>query len=274
MISGDDPVACEFDTVTGGQYRITAKVFDDEEGTNTTELTRFVSGAEAVATRSVDQQVVTLVPDATDHAPGDTAEVLVISPFVDGHGLLTVTRDRIVETRSFELDDGSAVLDIDLTDASVPGVDVHVDIAGSAPRIGADGRAGDDLPPRPAFASGDLPISVQAHHPHPRGHARPRPPPRSSPGASTSVAVSVVGPDGSPAAERRSRRRGRRRGSALAGGLRTRRPDRLVLPAAVGPAAGRSLARRHPARRSADVRRGRRRPTPSPDHDRRPGRGR
>jgi len=198
VISGDDPVACEFDTVTGGQYRITAKVFDDEEGTNTTELTRFVSGAEAVATRSVDQQVVTLVPDATDHAPGDTAEVLVISPFVDGHGLLTVTRDRIVETRNFELDDGSAVLDIDLTDASVPGVDVHVDIAGSAPRIGADGRAGDDLPPRPAFASGDLPISVQATTRTLEVTATPASA-SLEPGASTSVAVSVVGPDGSPA---------------------------------------------------------------------------
>ncbi|MFP5578586.1 MAG: alpha-2-macroglobulin family protein [Acidimicrobiia bacterium] len=191
-----EAVDCEFDTPQGGRYRVTAVVTDDDGGSSRTELTRWVAGADAVPSRAVEGGIATLVPDATEYAPGDTAEVLVVSPFSEGRGLLTISRAGIEDTRVFELEDGSAVLDLEVTDALVPGVDLRVDLAGSTPRIGDDGKPADGAPPRPAHAVGHLRLDV-------------RPATRTldvvaepgdalvEPGASTTVEVAVTAPDGS-----------------------------------------------------------------------------
>jgi len=192
-----DAVDCEFDTPAGGRYRITAVVADDDGGSSRTELTRWVAGSDAVPNRTLQAEVATLVPDGSEYVAGDTAEVLVVSPFPSGHGLLTVTRAGLEDTRVFELEDGAAVLDIEITDDMVPGVDLRVDLAGEAPRIGDDGTVADDAPPRPAYAAGHLRLEVQ---PASRTLAvvAEAADQDLEPGASTTVEVTVAAPDGSP----------------------------------------------------------------------------
>ncbi len=194
-----ESVGCEFATPVGGRHRITAVVRDDDGGSSRTELTRWVAGADAVPSRTVQAEVATLVPSATEHVAGDTAEVLVVSPFPEGRGLLTITRAGIEDTRVFELEDGSAVVDIEITDAMVPGVALRVDLAGVAPRVGDDGRVADGTPPRPAHAVGQLPLAVGAAS---RTLAVAAEPADASlePGSSTTVGVTVAGPDGAPVA--------------------------------------------------------------------------
>lgn len=197
VASGSEPVECELDTPLGGRYRITARVNDDNGGRNRTELTRWVAGVEAVPSRTLDSEVATLVPSSTDIAAGDTAEVLVVAPFAEGHGLLTISRTGIEQTRAFELDNGSAVLDIDVTDNMVPGVDLRVDLVGRAPRTGGDGRIDDDLPPRPAYADGRLELDVRASTRTLSVEATAADE-ELEPGSSTEVDVEVSGPDDSP----------------------------------------------------------------------------
>lgn len=199
VASEAEAVDCEFETPVGGRYRITAVVNDDEGGSSRTELTRWVAGADAAPDRTVRAEIATLVPDAAEYVAGDTAEVLVASPFSQGHGLLTVSRAGIEDTRTFELDDGAAVLDIDITDDMVPGVDLRVDLAGEAPRIGDDGRVADGVPPRPAHATGQVQLTVL---PASRTLAVTAEPADEElePGASTTVDVRVAGPDGSSVA--------------------------------------------------------------------------
>ena len=191
-----EAVDCEFETPQGGRYRITAVVNDDDGGSSRTELTRWVAGAEAVPSRTVEAGVATLVPDATEYVAGDTARVLVVSPFSEGRGLLTISRAGIESTEVFELDEGSAVLDIDVTDALVPGADLRVDLAGATPRLGDDGRAADGAPDRPAHAVGHLRLPVGAASRTLGVTAEPAA--RSlEPGESTTVDVAVTGPEGS-----------------------------------------------------------------------------
>ena len=65
-----DPVTCEFATPVGGQYRITAVVTDAAGRTNRSELTRWVAGGDAIPTRNVELESLTLVPDAETYEPG------------------------------------------------------------------------------------------------------------------------------------------------------------------------------------------------------------
>lgn len=197
VTSADKQVSCSFDTDTGGQYKISSTVTDDDGGRNRSELTRWVSGGDAVPTRDVEQELVTIVPDRATYHAGDTAELLVISPFSPAHGLLTIGRNGIESTRAFELTDGSTVLKLPLTEALVPGIDVQIDLVGTAPRQRDDGTTDDDLPPRPAFATGTLTLPVPPRSKVLKVTAEPKDS-AVEPGGRTSVAVTVADAAGRP----------------------------------------------------------------------------
>lgn len=194
-----DPVVCTFGTEVGGTYRITARIADDEGGRNRTQLTRWVSGGNAVPNRNLTAQQLTVIPDAREYAPGDTAELLVLAPFSPAEGLATITRNGILRTERFTIADGSAVLSLPLTDAEVPNIDVQLEVVGTSPRMGDDGKPLDNAPPQPAYAVGSQTITVT---PTTRTLAVTATPEASAlmPGETTSIDLAVTRPDGSPAA--------------------------------------------------------------------------
>ena len=158
--SAQDPVTCIFQTPVGGTYRITAIVTDDQGRRNRSRLTRWVSGGKLPPSRSVEQEKLTLIPDKENYAPGDVARVLVQAPFSPAEGLLTVNRSGIISTSRFQLSDGSATLEIPIEEKYTPNLVIQVDVNGSAPRTDDQGSALPGVPPRPAFATGQLKLSI------------------------------------------------------------------------------------------------------------------
>jgi alpha-2-macroglobulin len=156
----DGSMRCEFTTEVGGEYRITAVVEDDSGRSNRTQLTQWVSGGEGRPTRGVEQEQVTIVPDAETYQPGDTAELLVQAPFSPAHGIVTVVRGEIVSTESFTADDGSAVVEIPIEDEWIPNVTVQVDMVGTGERTADDGTPLPDLPRRTAYATGQISLRI------------------------------------------------------------------------------------------------------------------
>ncbi len=188
---------CEFPTEVGGTYRITAIVIDDTEHRNRTELTQWVTGGEGRPNRNVELETVNIVPDRQTYAPGDTAQLFVQAPFSPASGLVTVIRHGIVSTETFETEDGSAVVEIPIEDAHVPNLTVQVDMVGSAVRTADDGTQLPDLPPRTAYATGQIGLSIP---PITRTLDVTATPAQAAvePGAETTVTVGVTGPDGAP----------------------------------------------------------------------------
>ena len=82
-----EPDTCSFETPIGGSYRITAVVTDEQGRQNQTSFTRWVSGGQQPPSRKVEQEEVTLIPDKETYQPGDTAQILVQSPFSPAEGL-------------------------------------------------------------------------------------------------------------------------------------------------------------------------------------------
>jgi alpha-2-macroglobulin len=160
VTSAADPVPCSFDTPAGGQYRVRAVVTDASGGRNRSELTVWVSGATSVPTRGVDQQPLTVVPDAKEYAPGQTAQVLVQAPFATGEGLATVSRNGLRDTIRFTVTDGTAIVPVPITDDHVPQLTLGFEVVGSTTRTADDGTAVEGAPPRPAYATGGLVLSV------------------------------------------------------------------------------------------------------------------
>ncbi|HUG83649.1 MAG TPA: alpha-2-macroglobulin family protein [Euzebya sp.] len=191
LTSGSEPQHCEFATDVGGRYRISGTVTDADGGRNRTELEVWVSGADAVPSRRVEQEQLTLIPAQQDYAVGEVAEILVPAPFSPATGLVTITRNGIEQTQVVEVTDGSAVVEIPLTEDMIGGIQVQVDVVGAAPRLRDDGSPAPDLPDRPAYASGSVAIDVPPMSRTLAVEATPREA-AVEPGASTAVDVTVT----------------------------------------------------------------------------------
>ncbi|MEW6367945.1 MAG: alpha-2-macroglobulin family protein [Acidobacteriota bacterium] len=158
--AADAPTRCTFQTKEGGRYRISATVVDDKDRANRSEMTMWVAGGKLPPKRNVEQEKVTLIPDKKEYQAGDMAEILVITPFAPADGVLTLRRNGIFHTERLHMTGASQIVKVRIEDGYVPNLYVQVDLAGSAPRTRDDGTPDARLPARPAFAKGDIEISV------------------------------------------------------------------------------------------------------------------
>lgn len=158
--STESAVKCEFIAKAGGVYTIKARVYDDRERPNESELTIWVPGGKTPPKRTVEQEEAQIVPNKKDYAPGDVAEILVQSPFVPAEGVLTLRRDGIVKTERFSMKDSSIVLRIPLEEKYLPNITAQVDLVGAAPRTNDTGEIDEKLAKRPAFASGAINLAI------------------------------------------------------------------------------------------------------------------
>src|SRR5690606_26815834 len=158
--AADTPGLCTFETPEGGTYRITATVTDKAGRPSSSQILVWVSGGDVPPVRNVEQEQVTLVPDSKEYRPGQTARLLVQAPFYPAHGLLSIRRSGITETRSFEMKSATTTLEVPITEAHVPNVFVQVDLVGSAPRLDDDGKPDPRLPRRPAYGKGARDLAV------------------------------------------------------------------------------------------------------------------
>lgn len=158
--SQSEPFTCTFDTPVGGTYRITATVTDGQGRKNQSQFTRWVSGGKMPPARKVEQESATLIPDKETYQPGDTAQILVQSPFSPAEGLLTLNRSGLISTQRFHIEDGTATLSIPIEEQYIPNLYVQVDLTGSAPRLDDQGNQVANVPPRPAYASGQIALKI------------------------------------------------------------------------------------------------------------------
>ncbi len=158
--SGANATQCRFETREGGRYRITARIYDDRERPNETELTLWVAGGKQPPQRNLAQEKVELIPGGKEYQPGDTAEVLVQSPFFPAEGVLTLRRSGLVTSERFTMDSASHTLKIPIKEEYLPNIHVQVDLVGASSRPDEEGKPDPKLPKRPAFASGEINLSI------------------------------------------------------------------------------------------------------------------
>lgn len=197
LTSAADPVSCKLATPEGGQYRITAVVTDDRGRKNRTELTVWVSGGKTPPARDVEQEQVTLIPNAKSYRPGDTAELLVQAPFYPAEGVLSVRRSGVVSTSRFSMTGPSHTVKVPITDGYTPNLWVQVELVGQSARVGDDGQPDPALPKRPAYGVGAINLPVPPKH---RALAVTIDPAAAklAPGAKTTLGVTVKDATGRP----------------------------------------------------------------------------
>jgi uncharacterized protein YfaS (alpha-2-macroglobulin family) len=120
-----------------------------------------VSGGDTWPTvAGVEQETVTIIPDKETYAVGDVARLLIAAPFAPADAVITWRRSGIVHRETRHLDTTSVTLEVPIDEAFTPNLQVQVDLTGANKRSGPGGKAADDAPLRPAFASGEITLSI------------------------------------------------------------------------------------------------------------------
>ncbi|HRH44564.1 MAG TPA: alpha-2-macroglobulin family protein, partial [Pyrinomonadaceae bacterium] len=158
--SGADTVLCNFTAKEGGTFVISATVLDEKERPNTSEITVWVAGGTTAPKRGVEQETAEMIPDKKEYSPNETAEILVNAPFSPAEGVMTLERNGILKTERFSMNEPTKVLQIPIQESYLPNVHVKVDLVGVANRTNDKGEIDFSLPKRPAFAGGELNLSV------------------------------------------------------------------------------------------------------------------
>lgn len=158
--SAADAVQCNFSAKAGGTFVISATVLDEKERPNTSEITVWVAGGTSAPKRGVEQESAELIPDKKEYAPGDTAEILLNAPFFPAEAMMTLERNGIIKTERFSINEPTKILQIPVEERYLPNFHVKVDLVGATNRTNDKGEIDMSLPKRPAFASGELNLTV------------------------------------------------------------------------------------------------------------------
>jgi uncharacterized protein YfaS (alpha-2-macroglobulin family) len=120
------PVVCTFTPKEGGFYVAKAVVHDASGRAQITSTGLYVLGSGWVSWQRNDTDRIDLVPDKALYDVGETARVLVKSPFPDCEALVTVEREGVFTARRVKLGGAATALDVPLGEGDIPNVFVSV----------------------------------------------------------------------------------------------------------------------------------------------------
>ncbi|MCK4303815.1 MAG: hypothetical protein KAY24_06220, partial [Candidatus Eisenbacteria sp.] len=164
LISAMEPIPWTFRPDEGRSWRLRATVIDDQGRRNRTSRRVWVPGGPVPPpSRRMSADRVTLIPDREEWSPGDTAHVMLQAPFLPAEALISLRREGFLKTWSRRLEGPEQMIDVPIESEYMPGLTLHVDLVGSAPRLGPDGEPLASLPRRPAYATGNLRLKVPPH---------------------------------------------------------------------------------------------------------------
>lgn len=141
----------------GGSYIFRAASRDVRGNQVLSETHFYATGSGYVAWQRSDDDRIELVPEKKSYAPGETARIMVQSPFEEATALVTVEREGVISSEVMTLVGSAPQIEVPITDAHMPNVFVSVMLitGRTAP---PDGSASD--PGAPAFKMGYIPIVV------------------------------------------------------------------------------------------------------------------
>jgi uncharacterized protein YfaS (alpha-2-macroglobulin family) len=157
--SKSEPVPLHVDLAQGGEYLLVATAGDPKGSHTRTRLGFYVVGEGYTAWQRDDHNRIELVPEKPRYQPGDTARIMVKSPWETATALLTTEREGVRTWRQFELTSTQQTLSVPITARDIPNVYVSVLLVKGRTKQDP-GRDGSD-PGKPAFRLGYVELKVE-----------------------------------------------------------------------------------------------------------------
>jgi uncharacterized protein YfaS (alpha-2-macroglobulin family) len=159
LTSAVAPVPLHVPLGEGGYYLLRAAA-SDAEGRSTTAATGFYAlGPGYTAWARHDHNRIDLVPEKKTYRPGETARVMIQSPWEKATALLTTEREGVRTTRPFELNSTQQTVSVPISEDDVPNLFVSVLLVKGRTGVYRDQDTSD--PGKPAFRLGYVELRVE-----------------------------------------------------------------------------------------------------------------
>ncbi|MBZ0287198.1 MAG: hypothetical protein K8I30_06255, partial [Anaerolineae bacterium] len=140
-----------FTPPNGGIFKIKIKTRDANGNEVVAATTLWVSSRDYIAWRQQNSNRIDLIADQTDYSVGDTAEILITSPWQgSAEALVTVERGHVLKTERVVLTNNSTIYELPITPDFAPNVYVSVLLV----------KGVDENNPVPAFRAGLVQLGV------------------------------------------------------------------------------------------------------------------
>ncbi|NIM92240.1 MAG: hypothetical protein GTO18_00790 [Anaerolineales bacterium] len=147
----DGEATVSFVPDTGGVYKAKVTVLDPHGNVSQSSAFMWVAGPGYIPWRQTDDRSFDLISDSTSYSPGDTAEILIASPFQgESYALITIERGHIYQYEVLRLTNNSTLYKLPITANLAPNFYVSVMIV----------KGIDETNPRPNFKMGVIELEV------------------------------------------------------------------------------------------------------------------
>src|SRR4029077_18986692 len=154
-----DPVPLSIALQTGGFFELTA-VAKEGDGRSTTTKTSFYSlGTGYTAWERFDHNRINLIPEKNTYKPGDTARIMIQSPWERATALLTTEREGVRSRRQFELTSTQEYITVPITEDDIPNLFVSVLLVKGRTKDNTPDDGSD--PGKPSFRIGYTELKVE-----------------------------------------------------------------------------------------------------------------
>ncbi|MGZ8867210.1 MAG: alpha-2-macroglobulin family protein, partial [Thermoanaerobaculia bacterium] len=143
----------------GGEYRLTARATDSAGRTTTTRTWFYAVGPGYTAWERYDHNRIDLIPEKKAYKPGETARIMIKSPWEQATALLTTEREGIRSHERFELTSTQQTISVPIMERDIPNVYVSVLLVKGRTQDATTEDTSD--PGKPSFRLGYVELEVE-----------------------------------------------------------------------------------------------------------------
>jgi uncharacterized protein YfaS (alpha-2-macroglobulin family) len=163
VTSATDPVPLAIPLPAGGYYVLEARADAGQGRFSVTHESFYALGDGYTAWQRYDHNRIDLVADRKTYKPGDTAKIMIQSPWEQATALVTTEREGIRSHRQFALTSTQQSIDIPIAEQDIPNVYVSVLLVKGRTKPLGEAEKEDDPsdPGKPAFRLGYVQLGVE-----------------------------------------------------------------------------------------------------------------
>jgi len=158
VMTQTQPVPLHIPLQSGGQYILIAHASDAQGRSTTTRAWFYALGPGYTAWARYDSNRIDLVPEKKTYRPGETARIMIKSPWERATALLTTEREGVRTWTPFELTSTQQTITVPITEKEIPNVYVSVLLLKGRTK---DGIEDESDPGKPAFRLGYVELKVE-----------------------------------------------------------------------------------------------------------------
>ena len=163
LTSASDPVPLAADLPGGGYFILEARADAGQGRFTVTRQSFYALGRGYTAWERYDHNRIDLVAERTTYKPGDTARIMIQSPWERATALVTTEREGIRTHRQFALTSTQQSIDVPIADDAIPNIYVSVLLVKGRTKPLTEPDKEDDPsdPGKPAFRLGYIQLAVE-----------------------------------------------------------------------------------------------------------------